>query len=45
MCSIKDGQRVEVTGDCVKGTMAPAKYGAYNGYVDTQYLINRVDIK
>ena len=45
VCTIKDGQRVEVTGDCVKGTMAPAKYGVYNGYVDTQYLVNRVNIK
>lgn len=45
VCKIVDGQQVEVTADCISGTMAPAKYGVYNGYVDTQYLINRVNIK
>ena len=45
VCKIVDGQQVEVTADCISGTMAPAKYGKYTGYVDTQYLVNRVNIK
>jgi len=48
-CKVPDGATVEVTSDCITGiarkTMAPAKYGVYNGYVDTQYLVNRADIK
>lgn len=44
VCRVSESATVEVTSDCIAGTMAPAKYGAYNGYVDTQYLINRKNV-
>jgi hypothetical protein len=40
VCKVPEGATVEVTGDCIKGTSAPAKYTGYNGYIDTKYLIN-----
>lgn len=45
VCTVKDGETVEVTSDNIKGALAPAKYGVYNGYVDTSYLINKKDVK
>lgn len=44
VCKVPDGATVEVTSDCINGTLAPAKFGAYNGYVDTAYLVNRVNL-
>ena len=44
VCKIAELETVEVTSDCLKGTLAPAKYGIYNGYVDTRYLVNRIDV-
>lgn len=45
VCYVLDGQTVEVTSDFIKGTLSPAKFGVYDGYVDTQYLVNRAEIK
>jgi hypothetical protein len=44
VCKILDGEVVEVTDKNMSGTLAPAKFGIYNGYVDTKYLTNIVNI-
>lgn len=44
VCSVPEGSIMEITSDCISGTLAPAKYGVYNGYADTQYIVDRVNI-
>lgn len=40
-----DGSKIEVLGEEVLGTMAPAAYNGYVGFADTQYLVDKVEIK
>lgn len=45
LAKANDGQRVEVLGVTVLGTMAPATWNGVAGFVDTQYLIDLQEIK
>lgn len=44
VCKVKDGEYVEITSDCISGTLAPAKFGDFNGYADTKYIVNRANL-
>lgn len=38
-CKVPENAKVEVTSSCIQGTLAPAKYSVYSGYVDTRYIV------